>query len=455
MRSFANLYAGLPALIGALAVGVFVIGSRSVEENVARYRAQTQAAFKAKDYRTARLCIERLLDYDQNDRASWLALAECELALGEEASARQLLARLAPRDSAGYGPAEVRQAMLLLEGKPTGAQKREAIVYLRRALADAPNRVDIHALLARTHLELGQPEAAEPHLVAAARVYPEFWLTLANQYARRGDRSRTREAAAAASEFFAAKARPSLDDVDARLGWAQSLIYLEKFEQGAAVLKEQLAIREETRCRSALASVYAAWSESKTQTSPRTLSERFHLLEEGLRVDPENARVLQSLLTLLQHRGAEADKARAFLKQMMVAGQGSVTVCFVLGTDCCARGETGEGRALLEQASRLAPDYLPVANNLAWALSQGGNPDYVKALALADLAVDKQPKNPHFHDTRGRVLMRMGRWSEALQDLLLAHQGMPPTASMHQALMDAYAHLGMKELAEEHRKAMH
>ena len=46
------------------------------------------------------------------------------------------------------------------------------------------------------------------------------------------------------------------------------------------------------------------------------------------------------------------------------------------------------------------------------------------------------------------------RWQEALQELLLAHQGMQSSPTTHEALMETYTHLGMTELAAEHRKQL-
>ena len=254
--------------------------------------------------------MERLIQYHDRDLAVRLTLAECQLALGEEDDGERMLARLAPSNGKGYGPAHFRRAVRLLQGKPSAAQQREAAGHLLHALEDGARPCRCAALLARIYLDLGMPEAAEPHLVAAARTYPDLSLTLAALYARRGDQLRTRKAAADVRDSLAAKVRLDLDNVEVRLACAQAHVFLEQFEQAVAVLKQSLTICDDARCRSALASAYAAWSEKVIRTSPGDPRQRFRLLEEGLSLDPANGSILQSFMGLLRQTGPEADKAR-------------------------------------------------------------------------------------------------------------------------------------------------
>ena len=93
-----------------------------------------------------------------------------------------------------------------------------------------------------------------------------------------------------------------------------------------------------------------------------------------------------------------------------------------------------------------------MANNLAWALATGPNPDLPRALKLVDLALATNPAEPSLLGTRGRVLARLGRWQEALSSLEAALPAQPKSQSLHADLAAAYAALGSSELAEQHRR---
>jgi Flp pilus assembly protein TadD len=111
-----------------------------------------------------------------------------------------------------------------------------------------------------------------------------------------------------------------------------------------------------------------------------------------------------------------------------------------------------EARLHWERANQLAPDMPAIANNLAWLLSQSAPPDLPRALQLADMAVEKSPREMNFRDTRGHILMKLGRWKEALADLEAALPTTPNPAEMHLSLAEVYRHLDAPAMAAEHQR---
>jgi predicted Zn-dependent protease len=98
------------------------------------------------------------------------------------------------------------------------------------------------------------------------------------------------------------------------------------------------------------------------------------------------------------------------------------------------------------------PKMSMVANNLAWLLTFSEPHDYPRALQIMDELLKHFPDSPVFHETRGEVLVKLGRWHDAVTDLEYAlpwHKDNPRT---HSALAQAYAALGMKDLAAEHQR---
>ena len=100
----------------------------------------------------------------------------------------------------------------------------------------------------------------------------------------------------------------------------------------------------------------------------------------------------------------------------------------------------------------MAPQTPAIANNLAWVLATSEPPDTARALDLSNLAVERSPNDPSFRDTRGRILMKLGRWKDALSDLEAALPGNSDNADLHKALAEVYDRLELPAMAAEHRR---
>jgi Flp pilus assembly protein TadD len=82
------------------------------------------------------------------------------------------------------------------------------------------------------------------------------------------------------------------------------------------------------------------------------------------------------------------------------------------------------------------PQFAPAANNLAWVITRGTNPDLGEALRLAQSARDSQPGNPFINDTLGYVFYLRGAYDLATIQLRNAIAAAPhiPTIRYHLAL---------------------
>lgn len=122
-----------------------------------------------------------------------------------------------------------------------------------------------------------------------------------------------------------------------------------------------------------------------------------------------------------------------------------------LGTAAAADGNWNAARRLLEQAVHESPEKAAAWNNLAYALLKQGA-DLGQALAAAEKAVQAEPNNHHFRETRGQVFIKLERWQEAVDDLEFALNGIPQATGIHASLAEAYQMLGNSPLATSHRQ---
>jgi cytochrome c-type biogenesis protein CcmH/NrfG len=128
----------------------------------ARYRQDAGSAMASGDFRTARVCYERLLQHSPADAPLLFGLARSLQGLDQNAEAMQLLGRLAPIDGPGYAPAHVLLAEQILSASTDDKSVRLAEDHLRRALQLDPANSDARSLLARIYANTGRSPQSIP-----------------------------------------------------------------------------------------------------------------------------------------------------------------------------------------------------------------------------------------------------------------------------------------------------
>ena len=115
-------------------------------------------------------------------------------------------------------------------------------------------------------------------------------------------------------------------------------------------------------------------------------------------------------------------------------------------------GQPEKAKEFLQRAVKKNPNNAIAWNNYAWLVAEDPNGNMEDALAAVNKALDLSPNEFRFRETRGQVLVRLGRWQSAVDDLEFAANGMPDSADIHRALAKAYDALGDKQLARVHEE---
>jgi tetratricopeptide (TPR) repeat protein len=448
------LAAGSPAVLvcaGACALA-FQIGTTGDDRRISRYLLEAARSTETREFDTALVCYERLIKDLGGRPEHRYAYAMALYSQGDRDRARALLTELAPADSPGYLPAHMAMARIMLRGSDRSERtKRLLELHLKQAL-DGPDGNEAGALLGRLYAETGRGTDAEFYLLRAAQQHPELHLLLARLAHDRGENSLADERLERARRVFQTRAEARVDDPEARLLWASAVANGNDFAGAVAILEQGLKISASPRYHQGLAEIYAGWVNHLGRggaTPP--LGDRLALLGRGLKHDPNNVPLLNQMAMILLAKGPEAESARAELQSLLASGKATPATHFVLGVDANARGRNDEARLHWEQAVRLDPRMAVVANNLAWVLAHAEPPDLARALALAERAVQGRPDEARFRGTRGVVLMKLGRWHEALTDLEAELAAHPDLRETHGALAQVYETLGSPELAAKHR----
>jgi tetratricopeptide (TPR) repeat protein len=447
------LAAGLPALLAGAATLATALYLWTIPEDqvISRYLREAALRTEARDFDSALVCYDRLLQ-SREGRADFLYKRALVLeAKGNREQAEAVINQLAPFEQQGYLPAHMKLARSLLD---SGDRSERTLKILERHLLYAqsgPEPTDAAALLGQLYVQTGRAELAETYLLKAVDSQPKVLLLLASLARSRGKEQMALERAEHACRVFQKRAEDRIDDPEARLCWAGATVLRHDFPGAIAILERGLKLSGDARYHAGLAEIYVLWEDELARNGKASVGDHVTLLERGLKHNTSNLALLGRFAAILETSGPESERVRSALQAELVSGKATAGVHFVLGLDAYARRKEDEARTHWEQAFRLDPDMAPVANNLAWVLAHSDKPDLNRALELANRTIERQPKAKHFHGTRGFILMKLGRWKEALTDLEEELVGSPDSADLHLALAEVYDHLGAAELANQHR----
>jgi tetratricopeptide (TPR) repeat protein len=431
----------------------------------------------------AEACLKQVVDRNPNDRD---AVRQLAVLLSVKADRReswdQALAMLGPEGPATSTPEERLARGVVLARSADAVQRKRATDLLESLVADLPaaHNVAVAArdMLARLLIATGEPERASRIAAVSAKMgtsaaaialYAEALLQSKqfvavedqlNLLAKSGqgaayeanlrarliqERSQTKEGAAALEKTYLERESTSTAEVFGReafrmllamgtdagpfalrvgqrlaghnpsLSWMPAMVLASQGKNGEALILCQKAVATgndlaglRQACRTALEVAV------ESRDDPGTLNTTNAILDAALKHAPENDEflVMKAILSHLQLRFDEEVR----LYRIVLAHQSQDTV---------------------------------VMNNMAWALSEGLNQPS-EALELIDKLIKVAGRNGEYLDTRGMILLRLGRLQESVEDLEAAVKAEPNgTRYYHLAL--GYKRMGRDA---ESRKAL-
>jgi predicted Zn-dependent protease len=456
-RDFRRFWISLPALLAGLLWLVFaaLLLAWTPGRITSQYTRAAQRARDSRRYEQACLAYERLMQTDRKlEPAHVYGLALSLQGMGKTDEAAALLSTIAPLDAAGHAPAHLLLAKSILANPrrdPGWATQAES--HLNWVLMAEPQNGEAQLLLGTLYAESGRWAEAREYLLKAYAARNEVALVLARVAAAQGDEAAAHNWAEKAQATFKAEAKANPGATAARIRWAEATMLLDQFAAALEILNPGLAQADNRIYRDMGSRICEQWLNKTIRVSPNDWGLRLSLVARGLEYAPNNQALIMHLIALTHLSGKEADQARDRLNALLTAGgQNSALLHFCLGADGWARGHPEEARQHFIMAYELAPQMPYIANNMAMMLSLSDPPDLPRALAIVQFLADKFPNDPHVLDTRGQILVKMGKWQEGVKCLELALPALTSKTMTHKALAEAYQHLGFKDLAEQHQR---
>ena len=450
-RKFRCLLRGTPSLaMGGLATFVLLAHlAADKTDAVQHYRARARAALDKRDFRTAKLCYERLAQFEVEDHLSLFNLAYAANEIGDMEQTATILGRIAPDSEPVYAKAHFWRAERILAAHFRGTRRLARVeLHLNHVLKLDPDHIQAHLGLARLYKTGRNFQAAIQHYLPICGDVPQIYLELAKCYALDGQSERATFYGEQAERYFARESAMNRSSIRLKMRWAECVMFLDRYPESIRILNQTLLMSDTKQVRRAIAMVYVNWSDSLDLEDIVDVAQKYTYLEKGLRVYPQEPLIFDRLMRILQSE--DGGPAKKQLVQLLTRGHSQALVHLLLGTLAGIDGDSEQAVFHLQRAHEIEPNTPVVMNNLAWYISQAETGDLDSALKLSNLVVKRWPNIVAFRDTRGRILAGLKRWREALVDLEYALNGLEHSPGLHKTLASVYQNLGNQTLADSH-----
>ena len=423
---------------------------------------QLEVAFESDDFPTAEIVIRRQLEADpeNTDLIFNFALVRDAQSFSEEATT--LMRMLVKRRN-------VRAADWLLQNEFLGRQwsdlseeERDEFGLILRILSDdRPKDTAVMKMYAEYLIVTQKFASAIPLLDKLSRYEPMRGLQAAALARQIGDLKSAERYASNTLDTVAQMAKDDPTNAQLAMAVARNQVFLKRYSEavGTLDLSVQRAKTDADRqmLSQALGDAIVAWVKFIEESPTDTVQERLRILkmlQAALRYAPNNPRVIMLVADQVLGSLQDDDEELVDIRNALINGSSVGIAHFIKGTSALLKEDMEQAELHLELAAELMPRSGAILNNLAVALAMREDADYERALKISNAAIEHVPApTPHFYETRGQILFRMGRFREAIPDLerTLSEESLAKKA--HQMLADCYEQVNDPELAKTHLKA--
>lgn len=454
-RRIGDLLLGIPAaLLALLLIGVMVYADRKSTDTELRYWRAMANAMSSDDYAKGKLIVQRALNSGVVDRQeAAFALAQVHQRTGAEDRAKRVLDDLAPEDRSGYPPAHRMLAIMASERfRITGDPAEVERLRWHLEHADQEKSPDMYRASGLYYASQGNTDKAIEVLLLAVESRPDVYFEIAELLVRKGRREEASKVIQKAETVYQARFDADPLDDEARLRLATTLFALGKLPDAERLVKERLATGDDKKFRQLLSIIFVRFFDYQIE-SDQPLAEALASLQKSLDADVDNREALQRLWALATRKEESRDEVRTVLLDSIAAGGSSAMAHFVLGVVEWLEDNRDSASFHLERALELAPGWGVVANNLAYLQAMDENSDLEGAEQLASIAVQSDPGNAEYWDTRAIIRQKRGDLRGAATDFQQALDRAPDKAKFRTRLASIYRQMGQNELAEAFERA--
>ncbi len=136
-----------------------------------------------------------------------------------------------------------------------------------------------------------------------------------------------------------------------------------------------------------------------------------------------------------------------FYQKLLAQEQLSGVLLEYFGTEAATDSQWETADKLYARAVVASPTWARTYNNWAFVLNSAYPDRRTEALEYANRAIELEPDNPDYRETRGMIYYSLNAYERAIEDLEIAINGVNELESIHAALADSHRKLGRNDLA--------
>ena len=440
----------LVCLIAAVSVGGVALYTKLTGGNKAdQHLAELQRAVAEDDLEAAAVALEQLVQLQPDNKRYSLRLALADHQRGRTEQAQVRMEKLVQEQ-------DPQAALWMVENNYTHSgyqswddEQRAEFRSLLQLAVQAPEERDFvraKHLLATYLLELGEWSEAVDHLEDLSRFKPEARLHAASVCELHGDSSRAKQYARISQIHFNNKLEEQPRDITARLNLARSLIVLEQEQVALTLLAEGFELTQQATLQKAAGEILVSWAKRLARDNPsQTLTDRAQLIHRATQCAPADTAVVKSLLQLINECGLDSDANIAHFQRAAAMGGDHESLHFMLGVLLLDRADWNAATQHFKLAEQAGSHLPTILNNLAIAVLQNDGAD--RALLYANAANELLPNQPNLCEVRGRILVQLQRYEEAIPDLQVGMQADELKSLAIPNLLVAYRATGQEDEA--------
>lgn len=467
-RGVINLFLSTPALCGLVGPVVLAVWIAPDSAALAARSASRMGYYSDRgQFEKAEFFSRILCSLRPEDDVAHFRRAEILEILDRDDEARVLLENLAAARS--YQPAwtlicQRDLAAVMSSENPPDELRKNLESNLQQLIRRFPQSNEGRYMLATLYARLNRPFESLTLLETLTRntstPVPDAWYAQAVLERQLGRDSESRVSASRAADQLLARnvGQPAKSEDLLRTMRALVIAYREVEalqlvdSRLASVPQEEVAQRQ--NWASVRGEICAAWSRrlrSRPNASVAEVSQSITILFEGIRSAPREPVVLDELSRLAISDRISDESVEQHLQTALNSGVSPGLVHFILGTRALTQKPPEPEKANEHFQLALAHDagYPGLLNNLADMIAGSDDGDFAEALKLVDQALVLLPGQPEIHDTRGKLLVKLGQPLKALAEFELALREPAIRAEVNQNMVAAWRALGNNQKAEE------
>ena len=467
-RRAMDLLKGTPAIMGVVAP--FIITGWVAPDKQARIaRASSRASYfvERKEYEKADFYCRNWTILAPEDELAYLRRSEVLDLLKRPDEAKELLQALANRR--GYLPAmlilcrrEMQQVFSDSNVDPAAMAALEK--SLQTVLSIHPGNNDAGFMLATLYISqekyVEALELLQSITRSSAAPFPEAWYSQAalQQNLQRFDEARS-SAAVAAEQFLNRHIRQPATTSEL-LQTIRALVIAQRENDALAIAESRIKLAkdpaEQANWTSLKGEICAAWSRrlrTRPNATPADHAQSLAILFQGIAVAPSQPAVIEELCALAISDRISSEDVGQHLETALNSGVSPGLVHFIQGTRYATQSppDSAEADRHYKLAVEHDANFPGLLNNMANLISNSPDGNHEEALKLVDEALKQIPEQPQFLDTRGKLLLRLGKPQEALVNFEKALVDPSTRVEVHTNISSAWKALGDAEKAAYHK----